>query len=207
MGKLVASCLLLAALPGVKGQGPAKPQQLDAQLISLGVTHETYPFLTAAVKLTNNSPIYIFVLVFGPPHAVDDAGGEFHYAPKPSPVTGVAYCLGREGPGRPVPRSCVGKPMDEDFLFPVDQYTQIAPGKSANFNVTLRATRGSKGSKYTLTQEIAYRLVKPENIDQDQNVPDKDKLKALRFGSLDFSQVEAPPKEKVTSSISFGVVK
>src|ERR1700733_9129649 len=100
--KILASCLLLVGGATAQNQ-PAKPRTgLEAQLISLGVTKETYPYLTAAVKLTNNSPAYVFVLLFGAPHAVDDAGGSFQYAR--GAVTGIAYCLGREGPGSPDPR-------------------------------------------------------------------------------------------------------
>lgn len=203
--KFSASCLLLVA--GAVAQTPPAKQQtgLVAQLNSLGVSQENYPYLTASVTLTNNSPVHAFVLLVGPPSAVDNSGGTFQYAA--GAVTGIAYCVGREGLPAPAPHTCIGKPMEQDFLFAPDSYTQIEPGKSASFNVVLRNLRGVKGTKFSLTQEIAYRLVKPEDIDKDESVPADKKLKAVRMGSISFSNVAPDPKESVTSTIKFDAVK
>lgn len=77
MGTLVGAWLVVALAAAVGQDKPAKRPGLEAQLTSLGVTKATYPRLTAAVKLTNNSLAYVFVLLFGAPHAVDDAGVDF----------------------------------------------------------------------------------------------------------------------------------
>lgn len=200
--KILASCLLLLGSAAAQEAAKSRPG-LEAQLLNLGVTQERYPYLTASVKLTNNSSAYVFVLLFGPPSVVDDAGGTFQYS-RSTPITGVANCLGRQGPGTPTPRTCVGRPMDPDFLFPVDSYTEIEPGQSATYNFTVRAAGESKGSKYTIAQEVAYRLVKPDAIEQDQNVSEKDKLKALHFGSLNLTSSPGS-KEVVTSTINYNM--
>ena len=72
-------------------------------------------------------------------------------------------------------------------------------------NITMRAMHGSKGVKHNLAQQIAFRVAK--DPDEDAALTAEQKLKRLRIGSLNFSFVEAPLKEVVTSRITFGEVK
>jgi hypothetical protein len=137
--------------------------------------------MTAAVQLTNKSADYVFVLLMGRPSAVDDAGGVFN---ETEAVSGVAYCSGTQNP--PSKTVCVGKPMNQ-YTAPVDSYTEIEPGKSAAFNIVMRATGGSRGEKIFLTQEVAYRVVKEADLEKDTALPVREKLRTVHFGSLSFS--------------------
>ncbi|MGC2658192.1 MAG: hypothetical protein WA324_09585 [Bryobacteraceae bacterium] len=195
--KFLAALLLVVA--GAAGQDvPAKPSRpgLNAELLSLGRTGGAVVSLTATVQLTNNSPDYVFVLLMGRPSAVDDAGGEFN---ETGTVGGVAYCPGTQNP--PSKTVCIGKPLDERYppLSP-DNYTEIEPGKSAAFNISMRATHGSRGAHVFLTQEIAYRRVKESDLEKDAGLSDAQKLKSVRSGSLSF-RWEQGLKEAVTSFI------
>jgi hypothetical protein len=72
MAKLLASYVLLAAAqetPTVELNAG-----MQAQLLSLG--RQGYG-LTAAVKITNKGQDHVFLLLFGAPSAVDDAGVRF----------------------------------------------------------------------------------------------------------------------------------
>jgi hypothetical protein len=98
----------------------------------------------------------------------------------------------------------VGVPRVDDHLFPLQGYTEIGPGNSITVNYVFHGG-GNKGTKYSLAQEMAFRVAK--SPDDDANLSDAQRLKRVRFGSLSFNQVEAPPKEVVTSRITFAEVK
>jgi hypothetical protein len=98
----------------------------------------------------------------------------------------------------------VGVPRVDDHLFPLQGYTEIGPGNPITVNYVFHGG-GNKGTKYSLAQEMAFRVAK--SPDDDANLSDAQRLKRVRFGSLSFNQVEAPPKEVVTSRITFAEVK
>jgi hypothetical protein len=180
--KLLASCLLLVA--GAAGQQNPTVELnggLEAQLLTLG--RDARSILTAAVRITNKGQDHVFLLFIGPPSAVDNAGGVFDF----QSVNGVAFCRGTQNP--PSTRVCIGKPMDEKYLSPLQGYTEIEPGKSIRVNIVMRAAYGSKGEQVSLSAEIAYRLVKDADLAKDADVPDQQKLKALRIGTMSFEPV------------------
>lgn len=156
--------------------------------------------LTASIKILNNSEDYVYLLLFGEPSAIDDAGGHFSIV---SSVTGAAYCPGPQS-SPPTFRLCVGVPRVDDHLFPMQGYTEIGPGNSITVNYVFHGG-GNKGTKYFLAQEMAFRVAKTS--DEDAALSDQQKFKRLHFGSLTFNQVEAPLKELVTTRISFDEVK
>jgi hypothetical protein len=197
--KGLCCCLLLAACAA--GQTPAPKQRaaLEAQIINLGRSGAVTTALAASFKITNNSDSYVYLLLFGLPSAIDDAGGNFGIYD----VTGAAYCPGPQS-NPPSFRLCVGIPRVDDHLFPLHGYTEIGPTNSVTVNYVFRGG-GNKGTKYFLAQEIAFRVAKsPED---DAALSDQQKLKLLHFASLNFNAVEAPPKEVVISRITFGEVK
>lgn len=170
------------------------------QLMNLGRSGPVVTALTASVKITNNSEDYIYLLLFGEPSAIDDAGGHWSIV---SSVTGAAYCPGPQS-NPPTYRRCVGPRLDDVNLFPLNTYTEIGPGNSITVNYVFHGG-GNKGTKYSVAQEMAFRVAK--SPDDDANMSDAQKLKRTRFGSLNFNQVEAPVKEAVTSSITFAPVQ
>jgi hypothetical protein len=107
------------------------------------------------------SEAHVFILLFGEPSAFDDAGGHYGII---SEVAGAAYCPGPQT-NPPSFRLCVGKPrVDNQYLFPLDGYTEIEPGQAATVHYTLRGGGGG-GKKYRnddLAQEIE-RSVKEED--------------------------------------------
>lgn len=193
-GNILASCLLLVATAAA--QEPKATVQLngglEAQLLTLGRNSKgPRPVLTAAVKITNKGQDNVFLLLFGPISVVDDAGGRFDSV---DDVTGVAYCPG-PSTAPPSTRLCVGVPRVEDEnLFSLQGYTQIEPGKSIRVNFALRAMGGSTGERVSLSAEMAYRLVKEADLAKDGDVPDKQKLKSIRFSTLSFEPVAVNEK-------------
>ena len=105
--------LLLAACAAAQDE-PAKHSGLTAQLTSLGVTHETYPYLTAAVKLTNNSTVYVFVLLFGAPMRLMMPEGNFSTATTPLPAL-PTVSAGKDREGRC--RAPASMPRTNSFSF------------------------------------------------------------------------------------------
>jgi len=197
--KFLVTCLLFIGC--VAGQDKPAPQRglLEFKLVTLS-KNERGDALTAAIKITNKTPFTFFLLLVGKPHAVDDAGGEYDVVQS---VDGVAYCKGYDSyHGDQTTKSvCVGNNPKDQVFVPLDHYTEIDPDASANFTIVLHG-RHSDGKTITLTQEIAARIVK--DIDADNNVPEAAKLKSLRFRSLDFN---AKLQEVVSSTINFGPVK
>ena len=197
--KTLVSCLLFIGC--VAGQDKPAPQRglLEFKLVTLS-KNERGDALTAAIKITNKTALTYFLLLVGKPHAVDDAGGEYDVVQS---VDGVAYCKGYDSyHGDQTTKSvCVGNNPKDQVFVPLDHYTEIDPDASANFTIVLHG-RHSDGKTITLTQEIAARIVK--DVDADNNVPEAAKLKSLRFRSLDFN---AKLQEVITSTINFGPVK
>ena len=187
--RLIASCLLLVATAAAQETPTVELNGgMQGQLLSLG--RQGYG-LTAAVKIANKAQDHVFVLLFGAPSAVDDAGVRFDVM---QAINGVAFCRG-PAINPPSPRLCVGLPtVDDENLFPLQGYTEIEPGKSATVNTTLASTSMSKGERVSLSAEMAYRLVKEADLAKDCDVPDKQKLKALRFGSISFGPVAVKQK-------------
>jgi hypothetical protein len=95
---------------------------LKAQVVSMARARDT---LNVAVKISNESKdrMSAFILLFGEPSAFNDGGAKY----RARPVAGAAYCPGFANN----PRICVGFPSDQ-YLFPLQQYTEIEPGKSIN---------------------------------------------------------------------------
>ena len=118
-------------------------------------------------------------------------------------MSGVAFC---EGPHEVPPRArtCIGLPkVEPQFLFPMQGYTEIDPGKSALVNISIVACcNGSSGGKARLTLEMAYRMVKPEDVEKDPDLPEANRRKRVQISSIDF-----PPQEVVSSTIKFDEVK
>ncbi len=104
--------------------------------------------LNIAVKISNESKdrMSAFILLFGEPSAFNDGGAKY----RARPVAGAAYCPGFANN----PRICVGFPSDQ-YLFPLQQYTEIEPGKL--INVHFQFLNGDdKGQTISLTQEISF---------------------------------------------------
>ena len=142
--KLLALCLLLAASAAGQDKSAPKRGELEFQLTSLG-RNERGNVLTAAVKATNKSSSVVFLLLFGRPSAVDNAGEVFDGVQS---VTGVAYCAGTQNP--PSKLVCVGKEEARGGFVrpPVDSYTEIDPDQSAVFTIVLSGSH-STGAKIT----------------------------------------------------------
>jgi hypothetical protein len=95
-------------------------------------------------------------------------------------VTGVAYCPGPRT-NRPSFRLCIGVPrVDDQYLFPMQGYTDIQPGESVTVHYQFTAG-DEKGERIALSHDLAYRFVTPE---KDEAMTDAQNLKAVRFGSL-----------------------
>src|ERR1035438_8759323 len=87
--RLIASCLLLVATAAAQETPTVELNGgMQGQLLSLG--RQGYG-LTAAVKIANKAQDHVFVLLFGAPSAVDDAGVRFDVM---QAINGVAFCRG-----------------------------------------------------------------------------------------------------------------
>ena len=189
--KVLASFLLLVASAAAQNTIDLAGG-LKAQVVSMARARDT---LNIAVKISNESKdrMSAFILLFGEPSAFNDGGAKY----RARPVAGAAYCPGFANN----PRICVGFPSDQ-YLFPLQQYTEIEPGKS--INVHFQFLNGDdKGQTISLTQEISYRFA---NFDKDSNLSDAQKVKTLRFGALSFTDVK-PMTPDVNSAITFDKVK
>ena len=199
--KILASCLLLAALAtnGAAQLATTKVGGMQGDLLSLGLKNG---ILSASVKLTNaNKDAVAYVLAMGSPSAVDDTGITYIGAGTAAAqaVGGVAYCVGPKV-NPPEPRHCVGSPKIDEYLFPLEQYTEIEPDNSIVLQISM-ATPGAagKGQKVSLSIPLAFRLVKTADLPKDADISEAQKLKSLRFGSLGFPLTTA--NEEVTIKI------
>ena len=84
-----------------------------------------HPTLTMSIKITNKGKSTAFLLLYGEPSMIDDAGGKFDIRS----VTGVAYCPGPQS-NPPSIRLCVGIPRTDSNTFSPRGYTQIDPDRS-----------------------------------------------------------------------------
>src|ERR1017187_7488045 len=93
--KILASCLLLVAAASAQEKPTVELNGgLEAQLLALGRNSKgSRPVLTAAVKITNKGQDNVFLLLFGPVSAVDDAGGHFDSV---EDINRVAYWPGQQ---------------------------------------------------------------------------------------------------------------
>jgi hypothetical protein len=195
LSRFLALCLLLAA--SAAGQNPTAPKrgEIVFELTSLG-RDASGSTITAAVKARNTSTSsVVFLLLVSEPTAVDSSGGTYGNAR----VNGMAYC------SRADRMVCVTK--DSSWFVPLASYTEIGPEQTATFTVVLKATpSNSKGDKITLAEQVAYRVMKEADRDKDANMPEAQKLKTLRFGSMSFN---GPPEAEgyAVSKISFEDIK
>jgi hypothetical protein len=142
--KFLASFLLLVASAAAQNTIDLAGG-LKAQVVSMARARDT---LNIAVKISNESKdrMSAFILLFGEPSAFNDGGAKY----RARPVAGAAYCPGFANN----PRICVGFPSDQ-YLFPLQQYTEIEPGKL--INVHFQFLNGDdKGQTISLTQEISF---------------------------------------------------
>jgi hypothetical protein len=175
--KFLSSFLLLVA--AAAGENTVElAGGLKAEVVSMDRMHGT---LTLAVRISNNSKDSAFILLFGEPSAFDDAGEQFSIV---NAVTGAAYCPGPQTKP-PTFRLCVGLPRVTDSLFPLQRYTGIEPGKSVTAQFRLSGG-GDKGSRVSLTQQIAYRFTKDDDRTRDSGLSDAEKVKSLHIGTLNF---------------------
>jgi len=61
--------------------------------------------------------------------------------------------------------------------------------------MVLRASSNSKGDKISLAEQVAYRVMKEADRDKDASLPEAQKLKTVRFGSMSFN---GPPEAQGT---------
>jgi hypothetical protein len=190
LSRFLALCLLLAG--SAAGQSPTAPKrgELVFELTSLG-RDASGSTITAAVKATNKSTTsVVFLLLLSTVSAVDSSGGTYANAQ----VNGVAYC------SRADRMVCVTK--DSSWFVPLETYTEIGPEQSATFTMVLRASSNSKGDKISLAEQVAYRVMKEADRDKDASLPEAQKLKTVRFGSMSFN---GPPEAQgyAVSKITF----
>ena len=195
LSRFLVLCLLLAG--SAAGQNPTAPKrgELVFELTSLG-RDASGSTITAAVKATNKSTTsVVFLLLVSEPTAVDSSGGTYGNAR----VNGMAYC------SRADRMVCVTK--DSSWFVPLASYTEIGPEQSATFTVVLKATpSNSKGDKITLAEQVAYRVMKEADRDKDASLPEAQKLKTVRFGSMSFN---GPPEAQgyAVSKITFAEIQ
>jgi hypothetical protein len=120
------------------------------QLLNLGRAGPVVTALTASVKITNKSADYIYLLLFGEPSAIDDAGGNWSIV---FSVTGAAYCPGPQT-NPPSYRRCVGIPRVDNYLFPLNGYTEIAPENSITVNYAQNAPLSGRPPRAAALQEV-----------------------------------------------------
>jgi hypothetical protein len=99
---------------------------------------------------------------------------------------------------------CVTK--DSSWFVPLETYTEIGPEQSATFTMVLRASSNSKGDKISLAEQVAYRVMKEADRDKDASLPEAQKLKTVRFGSMSFN---GPPEAQgyAVSKITFAEIQ
>jgi hypothetical protein len=93
------------------------------QLLNLGRAGPVVTALKASVKITNNSEDNIYLLLFGEPSAIDDAGGNWNTV---FSVTGAAYCPGPQS-NPPSYRLCMGAPRVDGHSFPLNKLYRNRP--------------------------------------------------------------------------------
>jgi len=151
---------------------------LQAQIISVGVNPKL-PSLTMSIKISNKGKSTAFLLLYGEPSMIDDAGGKFDIRT----VTGVAYCPGLTG----VPL-CVGIPRaDSNNTFSPRGYTQIDPDRSITATFWAIGESNITGTNLIFSENIGYRLVNDPAKDAD--LSDAEKLKQVQLGTLSFPPV------------------
>ena len=156
---------------------------LTAQLLSLGRDTSGRPTITAAVKIANTGKDYVFLMVYGSISAIDEGGVKFE--PPGDAVSGIAWCE-----TSPAER-CIGIPSGSN-AFPIQQYTEIDPGKAVTAHLRLVAPTGSKSvGRVSIVTQIGYRVVKEVDIQNDDVLSDTQRIKQVRTGSISFEPIPA----------------
>jgi hypothetical protein len=160
----VSASAALAVNAAAQIATPAKVGGMQADLLSLGLKNGV---LTSSVQLTNtNKDQTAYVLVVRSPSAVDNTGVTFigMGTNRAQAVGGVAHCTG-PAVNPPEPRRCTGSPKMDEYLFPVEQYTEIEPDNSIVMQISM-ATPGAagKGEQVSLSIPVAFRLVKTADL-------------------------------------------
>jgi hypothetical protein len=194
MAKFAALCFL-AAVTAANAQDNKPPTSnadviavnlnggLKAQLLSLAREDTGYVgrwLLTAAVKITNPTKDYAFLLFYDQASALDDGGVNFS-GERSDAITGVEWC--QAGP----PERCfgIGNPA---AAVPVEQYTQIDPGNSitVHFRLLTPVATASRGKGVSLAAKYGYRIVKEADLEKDPDKADAEKLRQVRRGAMSF---------------------
>ena len=63
----------------------------------------------------------------------------------------------------------------------LDGITEIQPGQSATVNIVMQASHGSDGKTISLTQEIAYRVVKEADVAGDAGLPERTEIEGHSY--------------------------
>ena len=185
---VLASWAVVALAVAAVAQKPAENPTVDlngglqAQIITVGMNtrNALHPSLTMSVKITNGGKSTAFLLLYGVPSLIDDAGGQFEI----KSVTGVAFCPGPQS-NPPSTQLCIGIPRVVDgVVFSPRGYTRIDPGRSITANFFAIGTSNT-GGNLIFSEDIAYRLV--DDPAKDADLPDAQKLKQLQLGTLSFA--------------------
>jgi hypothetical protein len=159
---------------------------LEAQMLSLGRSGNGHrPDINSAIKITNTGTSTAFIMFYGEPSAIDNAGVKFD---RFKSLSGVAYCS-------TIPAGlCVGLPrLNEQLLFPMRGYTEIDPGKAVTLHLTIGTLAfDSKGDQISVTAQMAYRLV--ADMDKDAQLTEAQQFKTMRIGSLSFEPMTVTEK-------------
>jgi hypothetical protein len=187
-----ASLAVVVLAVAAVAQTPDNPKAqlnggLEAEITSTGMNTRSpnYPQVTMSMKIANTGKATAFLLLYGEPSLIDDAGTQYGF----KRLGGVAYC---QGPlTNPPNKLCVGIPhVDQNFFSPRG-YTEIDPGRAITVTFQFQGT-GKSGTIVTFSAEMAYRLV--TDLDKDNESSDTDKMKQTRFGTLSFEPMTIKEK-------------
>ena len=138
---------------------------LQAQIVSVGMNTKwpLHPTLTMSIKISNKGKSTAFLLLYGEPSMIDDAGGKFDIRS----VTGVAYCPGPQS--NPQPSAlCRRSACTDGNTFSPRGYTQIDPDRS--ITATFFAIgAGNTGTNLIFSEDIGYRLINDAAKDADSS--------------------------------------
>jgi hypothetical protein len=156
---------------------------LKAQLLSLARLPTGYagsrPLLTAAVKITNPGKDYAFLIFYDTPSAIDDAGVRFT-GERADAISGLEWCK-----MQPTERCFgIGNPGTQ---FPLESYTLIDPGNSVTVHFSLGTdAASSRGKTVSLAAKYGYRIVKADDMQNDADKNDAEKLRQVHRGNMSF---------------------
>lgn len=192
MAKFPALCLLVVFAAAAQDKTPTFSAEVNAvnlngglkgELLSLAREDTGYVgrwLLTAAVKITNPTKDYAFLLFYDYASAVDDAGVNFS-GERSDAITGVEWC-------QIVPSErCFGV-GNSALAVPVESYTQLDPGNAVtvHFRLLTPAYKESRGKTVSLVAKYGYRIVKAADMETDPDRSKAEKLRQVRRGSMSF---------------------